>query len=197
MVTNNAANFGTGTSGQVLTSNGAGVAPTFQAASTGNLVLIQSQTPSGAASVTFTTGISATYTTYLFVCSNITLSAGSALNLQVSTNGGSTYSSTNYLSGINYFGYSSAVLANVNQTTGVIVATGIGTTNAASGNGICWCYGIEAAVNPFFISDFSVKNNFREMGTATNTAATTVNAFKIFGDSGNVSGTISLFGVLE
>lgn len=31
MVTNNSGNFGTGTSGQVLTSNGEGVAPTFQA----------------------------------------------------------------------------------------------------------------------------------------------------------------------
>ena len=31
MATNNAANFGTGTAGQVLTSNGSGVAPTFQA----------------------------------------------------------------------------------------------------------------------------------------------------------------------
>lgn len=35
MATNNAANFGTGTAGQVLTSNGAGVAPTFQAAAAG------------------------------------------------------------------------------------------------------------------------------------------------------------------
>ena len=33
--TNNSCNFGTGTSGQVLTSNGAGVAPTFQAAGLG------------------------------------------------------------------------------------------------------------------------------------------------------------------
>jgi len=32
MATNNSANFGTGTIGQVLTSNGTGVAPTFQAA---------------------------------------------------------------------------------------------------------------------------------------------------------------------
>ena len=32
MATNNTSNFGTGTSGQVLTSNGSGVAPTFQAA---------------------------------------------------------------------------------------------------------------------------------------------------------------------
>jgi len=30
MVTQNSCNFGTGTSGQVLTSNGPGVAPTFQ-----------------------------------------------------------------------------------------------------------------------------------------------------------------------
>lgn len=32
MATNNAANFGTGTAGQILTSNGSGVSPTFQAA---------------------------------------------------------------------------------------------------------------------------------------------------------------------
>lgn len=35
MATNNSANFGTGTSGQVLTSNGTGVAPTFQTSTGG------------------------------------------------------------------------------------------------------------------------------------------------------------------
>lgn len=37
MVTNNSCGFGTGTAGQVLTSNGAGVAPTFQAATGGGI----------------------------------------------------------------------------------------------------------------------------------------------------------------
>lgn len=37
MATNNAANFGTGTAGQVLTSNGSGVSPTFQSAPTGGV----------------------------------------------------------------------------------------------------------------------------------------------------------------
>ena len=39
MTTNNAGNFGTGTSGQVLTSNGAGVSPTFQTITATGLTL--------------------------------------------------------------------------------------------------------------------------------------------------------------
>lgn len=53
-----------GSAGQVLTSNGAGVAPSFQAsAGSGSLVLIQTQ--SGSASAFNFTSLSSSYTSYV------------------------------------------------------------------------------------------------------------------------------------
>ena len=59
----------TGNDGQVLTSTGAGSPPAFEAAAGGgNCILLESQNPSGAASVTVGAGvISSTYEAYLMV----------------------------------------------------------------------------------------------------------------------------------
>ena len=54
--------------------------------------LIQSQTPSGASSVVFTTGIDSTYDHYMFVFYNINVSTDTAyFQFQSSTDGGSSY----------------------------------------------------------------------------------------------------------
>ena len=65
------AHVATGTATHVLTSNGAGAAPTFQAAGGGGTVLISSVLASGAASVDFDSALSSTYTAYLLVGSAI------------------------------------------------------------------------------------------------------------------------------
>jgi hypothetical protein len=65
----------TGTSGQVLTSNGSGSAPTWQTAGGGNWVLIQTNTFSGATTIDMT-GMSSTYDLY-FIEGVITGTTGS------------------------------------------------------------------------------------------------------------------------
>ena len=95
----NFATVSTGTSGHVLTSNGAGAAPTFQAAS-GAMVFIASSTASSSATIDFTSGIGSTYDEYIFVIVDL-LPATNATSLwaRFSDDGGSTWEAgaTDYL----------------------------------------------------------------------------------------------------
>lgn len=88
-----------GTAGQVLTSNGAGALPTFQAAAggAGALVFIASATASASATISFDNNLSATYDNYLVMIENL-LPATNAVTFQcrVGTGAGPTYQATNY-----------------------------------------------------------------------------------------------------
>jgi hypothetical protein len=64
------------------------------AVSTGNMVLISSQTASASASISFTTGIDSTYKEYQFYFINIHPSTNSAFTFNLSTDGGSNYNVT-------------------------------------------------------------------------------------------------------
>jgi hypothetical protein len=84
-----------GTATHVLTSNGAGLAPTFQAAAGGGggLVFISSATAATSSSLTFT-GIDSTYNSYFFVFDAIEPTGnGASYWMRTSTDGGTTYDS--------------------------------------------------------------------------------------------------------
>ena len=88
----------TGTATHVLTSNGAGAAPTFQAASGGNTwTEISTATASNSASITFT-GLSSTYHIYRVEYNDV-LPASDDVDfyLRFSNDGGSTYETTSYI----------------------------------------------------------------------------------------------------
>jgi len=76
-ITNNGANFGTGTAGQVLTSNGEGVAPTFQAAAGGGITTLDGDTGSATGSTVNVLGLVSPYTNNTLAFSG----AGSTLTL--------------------------------------------------------------------------------------------------------------------
>ena len=90
-------NIGTGASGEVLTSNGAGALPTFQAAGGGggDVVLLSSQNLVGVNSVTFNSFVNNTvylgYQLKLYGISNSEFCA-----MQISTDNGATFLSTGY-----------------------------------------------------------------------------------------------------
>lgn len=66
---------------------------------TNGLDLIQTQSASSSTSIVFSTGISSTYNNYLLTADNISSASNttdSSLLIQLSTNGGSTYDTTNY-----------------------------------------------------------------------------------------------------
>ena len=101
---NNAGAFGgitPGAAGTVLTSGGAGVTPTFAAAGSGGaLVLLEQHTASSSATLDFTTFYSSTYDEYIMEIVDLRPATNSTdLYFRVSTNGGSSYTSTNYFWG--------------------------------------------------------------------------------------------------
>lgn len=81
---NSAGAFGavsSGTVGQVLTSAGAGLSPSFATPATGAMVFISSQTVSGSpTSVDFTSGINSTYDDYLIIFENLQFTTAGATN---------------------------------------------------------------------------------------------------------------------
>src|SRR6185295_6269976 len=191
-----------GTSGNVLKSDGTNWTSAANSG-VGNLVLIQSQTASNSATLSFTTGITSTYTTYFFVVSNaVPVTDGQKLQLLFSTDGGSSYAATNYKAGINTFlNYNSATITNANTTTFIPVSESVSSTapgasaqfyiyNVTNGNKPAW--------NGMFTLNYSVgpQTGFGFLGgTSTNT---TVNAFRFQFGSGNIStGIFTLFGVKE
>lgn len=106
---------GPGTTGQVLTSNGSGADPTFQAPAAGALVLLESHTASASAELDFTTRnasgqsgatIQSDFDEYEIHFVNIVpASTNVSLQMQMSTDGGSTYlAATNYNYGLLYSG---------------------------------------------------------------------------------------------
>jgi len=85
-----------GTAGQVLTSNGAGVAPTFQTPGVvpggGALVFIQTQDALSSASLIFNTGITTDYPNLQFLVNNILSDTiGDTFIIEYSDDGGSSF----------------------------------------------------------------------------------------------------------
>jgi len=185
---------GLGSSGNVLTSNGAGALPTWQAASgsTPAITLISTKTASASSSVAWTSGISGTFNQYMLVFQGST-SAGVSLLVQFSTNGGSTYTTTGY---VNLYAASTAGLAITNAT-----ASGAGFTNMCGTAYIC-----NLTSGSGYITLNSTASSFTvgavpavfgiDTGGFYNTATITgVNALQIIPVSGTFSGTYSLYSV--
>jgi hypothetical protein len=203
--TGNFQNAGTGTSGQIYQSGGSSSLGSWVGAGTlGSLVLIQSQTASSSASLTFTTGITSTYNTYYFVFSNY-LGATNTENLylQISTNSGSSYITSGYDGGYNSWTWNSGAFTNANTSTGFLLAPGYGNSNQqlngsiwlqnmTSGSGYPQCHGTSSGVFPTSGYGGAL------IAGLYNTASTTVNALRVISASGNLAqGTFTLYGLLE
>jgi hypothetical protein len=198
------ASTGISTSGNVLISQGSSALPKFVATtSVGSWVLIQSQTASSSAAITFTTGITSTYNTYALVCSNVlAVATSNTLLVQVSTNGGSSYISTGYLSGINSSLYNNATFTNTNSTAGFLLMNAL-QTSGPGGSGIYYLQNMTSGAGyPTIVGDAAyataspwVKAN---VGGLYNVSSTTVNAFQVVLTTTSIlQGTFTLYGILE
>lgn len=194
-----------GASAKILQANGASALPTWVTApSGGNLVLIQSQSPSGAATVSFTSGITATYNNYILLGTNISSSSGSTtiITLQISTNGGSSYISSGYYSGNAQVPYNSTTASGTASNTTGNMLTYPGPTTTIFNSFVVYLFDLTAGSGYPMLSakgtasTTSTANYSMSMG-AYNTASTTVNAFQLALDVGNVTGTFTLLGILE
>jgi hypothetical protein len=172
-----------GVAGRVLTSNGTGVAPSFQpsGAGSGALVLIETRTAVAQGTLTFTTGITPTHRNYLLLSSNVTAAFGAGTNfyIQLSSDGGATYISVGYIGAQPGFFLLLGSLADTVCGTSVL-------SNLTSGSGLA--QGVATS--------FSTVNVGTISSGGTYTAASIVaNAFRVTSNGGPVfSGTFSLYG---
>lgn len=188
----------TGSAGQVLTSNGAS-APTFQAGPAGgSWVLIQTQTASNSAILDFTTGISAAYTTYVFVVTNmVPVSNAQVLQLLFSVDGGSSYLSSNYSSGCMSFLVSSVSIAN-NASTSAVVLSGAINNSAPGASATLYMYNMETAAISYSSGIGFYNSNQIALLAGGNSGTSAVNAFRLQMASGNISsGTASLYALAK
>ena len=196
----NYASTAAGTSGQVLTSAGAG-APTWATPSTGALTLISTATASSSASIIFT-GLTG-YKWYMLEFEALYPSA-SATNLQVqgSRDNGATYISAGYESTYLYL-YNSSYNNNRSYGDSAIYLTGAFSPNYSGFSGVAYLHGCGTSSSLLFgvthqsvIYDSVVVGNSVVMGGGFVNIASAVNAIKIFPASGNLaSGTVKLYGV--
>jgi hypothetical protein len=193
----------TGTSGQVLTSNGSGSAPTYQSVSvgSGNLVLIQSQTSTGSASVNFTTGITSTYNSYYLTWTNVLNFSTTNFEFNVTTNGSFPGITTNYHSGCWSTAYNSATISNANSTSTVILAPSMD-----FGSSLPYASGFLTIFNATKGATFYLSGNgsYPVSGAQSyawfstiNTTGSVLDGFQFLMASGNIAGTFTLYGILE
>ena len=191
-----------GTSGQVLTSNGAGALPTFQnaAAGGGSLVHLLSSSPSGASSVDFnSTYITTTYDHYIIYIRQLAPSDDAVdLNLYVSDDNLSTVETANYdcetfLAGsTNSSTVSNRVLIaeSIGNATGETISGEIHIINPEPSGTYTAFYGTTGFMND---------GGGNELGShqAHYEVAATINGLRLQFSAGTMTGNVILYGVAE
>ena len=181
--------------------------------STGGMVLISSQTASNSASISFTTGINSTYKEYQFYFIDIhprTDQAFFAFNL--STDSGSNYNvtkTTTYFHSYNSengagfdLNYDTAVdLAQSTSFQGIMYKIGSGADESGSGSMSLFNPASTTYVKHFIATtnaysgqalDYTINSYIAGYGNTTSA----VNAVQFKMDSGNMDGTILMYGIV-
>ena len=203
----NPAHVATGSSGQVLTSNGAGAAPTFQAAG-GGLNHLTTATASSSASLDFTSLITSTYDVYLILLDEIfpATHAGD-LFLRLSGDNGSTFSSNNYA-------YVSDVTNKHNNGDSVVqtstggrglaqieLLNGAATNQGQGVSGSVYLFSplntaLQVSLRWSLMGTHSNKNIKVVSGAAKEETSESRNAFSIFFHNGDIaSGQVRVYGI--
>ena len=156
------------------------------------LILLSTQTASASSSLSFTSLITSAYSSYQLIFSNLVLSSGVNLFLQISTNNGSSYISSGYTSGLLFNAYNANTFSNTNSATGALI---INSTNL--GAGYLYLFNLQNGAN--FQAQGVVNFGTTGEGSATLTsynATASVNAIQIIPASGTITtGTFSLYGI--
>lgn len=176
--------------GELLTSNGLSSPPSFQSAPAGSYILLDSQTASSSTSIQFTTGITSKYTSYLLNAVGITKTTGALLYIQLSTNGGSSYISTNYQGAVNTINWDSATITNYNTTSGMAIMRATNTIEIS-----CQCWLFLPQSNYPSSNGQAQSGNTMQLTMGAYNSQITPNAFQIVTPSGNFSGVFNLYGI--
>lgn len=196
LVTTNA-----GTSMQLLTSNGAGNAPTWQAGGGGAASgegwdFIESQTATTGVSLLFFT-IPNSYNIFKIILSN-----GNNPNIYVrySTDSGSTYVSTGYSSSISSQRYFSGGQVpfpmNTDSTQAIMTQRAGGSSFAGNNTFILYFFGVTSGANCYMVGESSVDGFMKRPFAAMNNAAAITN-FRIQLNLPGGDNKFSLYGLNE
>tara|TARA_R100001129_G_scaffold38511_1_gene25924 strand:+ start:62 stop:1945 length:1884 start_codon:yes stop_codon:yes gene_type:complete len=203
----NPAHVATGSSGQVLTSNGAGAAPTFQAASAGSLVHITTVTASDSASIDINSTLTSTYNSYFVTFANLVPAVNNSEFVTLfSTDNGSSYTTSNYAFALKHFYVGPSGDGNSESTASSSIRLALAASSTAADGGLTGHMLIHSPTNSAvrtYINWFA----FQRMGDGSNTGVTLLgggmvgsntddDAFQIKNESGNItSGTVRVYGI--
>ena len=173
------------------------------------LVLVEEHTASNSTELDFTTCITSSYDDYMLdIVSVVPVSNAVELQMQMSTNGGSSYDT-----GANYgwaaFRNSSGgtAIAGSNSDTSITLTGNGGPSNSTTTGGIVGSFKFFSPLNGVFfprlsaltgINDGSATPDITVTTTGSYKSSTAVNAFRFLFASGNVaSGTIRCYGLAK
>lgn len=190
-------NIGTGSAGQVLTSNGTGL-PSFQAAQSGAIILLGTINFNNTAnSYNLTSYFSATYQTYKLIFTAVEATTNSDVRLRVSTDGGSTFITSGYT------GYVSVAAANATFGFPVTDSAYLVPLNGNAGQ-ICCAetlisgYGTNKGIVVKNSCAASIGSNSPIYLSTTFIGGITVNGIQMFGSGSNYpSGQVSIYGIVQ
>lgn len=203
-----------GTTGQILTSNGAGALPTFQAVVTGTSGwdLLDTQTASASTFIDFESSIDSTYNSYVFMFIDIIPTTDNvSLRMRTSTDGGSSYDE-----GASDYGFTWVVMKD--QTFGTITSgydtdteiriigngggdqTTLGNATDEKSNGQLFLYNPSGTSYTRITTQFQGTDTagkvFQQSGSGARLSAGNVDAVRFFMSSGTIaSGSIRMYGI--
>lgn len=167
------------------------------------LVKLQSINASTSATISFTSGISTNFKTFLIKIRNLVPSVNdNSLHMTFSTNGGSSYLSSNYNYSLRYFSNGATVLSSASAAF-IDVMDSPSSTVSKSGNIDITLYNLpdSTRVKSCYIHGAVFTADTKEVieyGFGSNIGTTAVNAIRFAMGSGNInSGTFTLYGVQE
>lgn len=191
-----------GKSGDVLTSRGSGQTPIYQSPS-GGLVLLSTQAASTSSAINFNSLITSTYKNYMVqIAASISDTTSNFLIMQWSTDNGSTFLSSNFLSTNIGTAYNSATASANNSTTTIAVGRSgsVGTSDYIFAT--IYLFNLATAIPPYYVgrvfTTVNAGNSIQHTSGSTNSTTSGVNALRFNYNSGNIlSGTFSLYAFLE
>lgn len=164
------------------------------------LILVATATASASTSVTITTGIDSKFNNYLLKCRGVSSNASATMvTIQFSTDGGSTWLTTNYKSSTLENGTTND---NNNQTTSIFTLGDLPNSTTILGNMDVTLYNLtnsQVKLVYGFGGYYQTFNNIVAChGTAgVQTGTTAVNAIKIGTSGTNFTGNFYLYGIRE
>lgn len=188
-----------GTSGQVLTSNGAAALPTWQDPGSGGWELVATSTPSAVLIADFT-NLSTAYDTYMVSFVGLKLTVVTDLQFQISTDNGSTFVNSGYKYTIGYYGPTTAQISTSTSGGSVPIVKLAGTNYPVSGNLYIHnpaSASIITTLSGTLAAEYSSGPNYSYSLIAAGCSASpsAVDAIRISISSGTFTGTLKLYGL--